>query len=241
MFTTLIIAATLVVVLIIPISLFSRYYEYHGIGSQDGVFRGGSSKDKEVALTFDDGPSPEFTPRVLDILKKKQVKASFFLNGEMAKNYPDIVKRTALEGHDVGNHTYSHVNMILLSDEALAWEIDQGEKAVQAAMGTKPTLFRPPRGLFNGKVRRALISRGYRVVLWTVSSADWRPGSERFIAPRVRKGLKPGAVILFHDGGAIVKNKGGQREGTVSALPEVIDMIRDAGYRLVKVSELMRD
>ncbi len=241
MLTSLLIAAIFIAAIVSAISLFSRYYEYHGIGSQEGVFRGGLKDEKVAALTFDDGPSPDFTPRVLDILKEKQVKASFFHTGEMAEAYPEIAKRAIIEGHEVGNHTYNHVNMIFLSKKDLASEISRGEKAILSATGERPFLFRPPRGLFNERVRRALVGREYRIVLWTASAADWRPGSRRFIAPRIKKGLKPGAVFLFHDGGAIVGNKGGDRESTVSVLPEVIDMIRDSGYRLVKVSELIED
>jgi peptidoglycan-N-acetylglucosamine deacetylase len=217
----------------------SSYYEYHGFGLQEGVFRHGTAESSRVAaLTFDDGPSAAYTPAILDILASKNVKATFFLTGQMAAAYPDIARRVADEGHEVGNHTYSHVNMIFLKAEALADEIDRGHRAVLDATGVKPVLFRPPRGLFNNTVRQALLARGYRIILWSVSAADWSALSAPLIAWRVRHFVRPGAVILFHDGGALVKNTGGKRDKTVAVLPGLIDYLRKRGYTLVTAGEL---
>jgi peptidoglycan/xylan/chitin deacetylase (PgdA/CDA1 family) len=227
--------------LFILAKIFIHYVEYHGIGPQDGVWRGGRNAPMKVAITFDDGPSRDFTPKILDILAEKNAKATFFMTGALVEEFPEIAARVAAEGHDFGNHTYHHVNMIFLKGEAIDKEINLAESAIQKAIGRKPALFRPPRSLFSDEVRRKLLDRGYKIVMWTASAADWLPGARRFVVSRIRRGLKPGAVFLFHDGGAMVANKGGRREDTVYALPLVIDMIRESGYELVTIGELISE
>lgn len=231
--------AGLIISFLVLVYSFVYFYEYHGIGPQDGVWRGNPNAPMKVALTFDDGPSLEYTPQILDILKEKQAKATFFMTGAMAEELPEIAARVAAEGHDIGNHTYHHVNMIFLKGEAIDKEIELGEEAIAKAVGYKPVLFRPPRSLFTDEVRRKLLARDYKIVMWTASGADWLPGGSRFILSRVKKGLQPGAVFLFHDGGALVSRKGGRRKDTVYALPFVIDLIRDAGYELVTIGDLL--
>ncbi len=236
-FTLAAISSLLVIAIIVAIS---SYYEYHGFGLQVGVFRHGAGQKRRLAaLTFDDGPSAAYTPAILDILAAKNVKATFFLTGQMAAKHTDIARRVTAEGHEVGNHTYSHVNMIFLKAAALADEIDRGHQAVLDATGIKPVLFRPPRGLFNNTVRQALLARGYRIVLWSVSAADWSVLSAPMIAWRVRHFVRPGAVILFHDGGALVNNAGGKRDKTVAVLSGLIDYLHAKGYTLVTAGELV--
>lgn len=233
------IAAVFLIVSIVAAAV--SYYEYHGIGLQDGVFRHGDpTKEKIAAITFDDGPSAAYTPLILDILAEKNVKATFFLTGQMAEEHSAIARRIAAEGHETGNHTYSHVNMVFLKPDNLIREIERGERAVASATGRKPVLFRPPRGLFNNHVREALVSRGYRIILWSVSAADWSLLSAEAIKMRVKKYTRPGGVILFHDGGALVKNQGGKRDKTVAVLPEVIDYLHSEGYSLVTIGEMLQ-
>lgn len=232
-------AALIAGLIIAGFAAVSSYYEYHGIGLQRGVFRKApDNQDRIAALTFDDGPSLHYTPQILDILAAKQVRATFFLTGQMAEEHPDIARRIVAEGHEIGNHTYSHVNMIFLNRLALADEIDRGHQAIVAATGVAPTLFRPPRGLFNEKVRTALVGRGYQIILWSVSAADWGLLSANTIAWRIRHFAHPGAVYLFHDGGALIKNNGGKRAKTVAVLPVAIDYLRGQGYSLVTVGEM---
>jgi peptidoglycan-N-acetylglucosamine deacetylase len=223
------------------VSGFIYYYEYHGFGSQDGIWRGGRGESKTVAITFDDGPSLEYTPRILDILKEKNTKATFFMTGALVETYPEIAARVAAEGHDVGNHTYNHVNLVFLKGPELTREIEMGERALTEATGIRPVLFRPPRSILSAEAKRLLADKGYSVIMWTASAADWTGLNERYIMHRLKKAVKPGAAFLFHDGGALVKNKGGRREGTVLALPLVIDMIRNKGYKLVTMSEMLNN
>ncbi len=237
MIVTLTVISILLIIAVVAAA--ASYYEYHGFGLQAGVFRNAqSTTDRLAALTFDDGPSRAYTPAILDILAAKNVKATFFLTGEMAAEHSDIARRIVDEGHEVGNHTYSHVNMIFLKAQALTDEIDRGHKAVLDATGVEPVLFRPPRGLFNDTVRQVLLTRGYRIILWSVSAADWSLLSAPVIAWRVRHYVRPGAVILFHDGGALVNNAGGNRDKTVAVLPGLIDYLLAQGYTLVTAGEL---
>jgi peptidoglycan-N-acetylglucosamine deacetylase len=145
----------------------------------------------------------------------------------------------AAEGHDVGNHTYNHVNLVFLKKADVVREIDMGEKAVTEATGRKPDLFRPPRSIMNSEAKRFLREKGYSVVMWTASAADWMSPGPAYILRRLKGAVKPGAAFLFHDGGAVVGKQGGRREGTVLALPLVIDMIRNAGYELVTMTEML--
>jgi peptidoglycan-N-acetylglucosamine deacetylase len=231
--------ALIAFILVAAVGAAITYFEYHGFGLQDGIFRHGDGEGAKIAaLTFDDGPSRDFTPQILDILRSKNVKATFFLTGQMAEQNQDIARRIADEGHEIGNHTYTHVNMVFLSSHNLISEIERGEAAITAAVGRQPLVFRPPRGLFNETIRRSLIERGYRVILWSVSAADWSLLPAWAISLRVRRFTRPGAVILFHDGGSLVKNSGGNRAKTVAVLPRVIDYLKAKGYILVTAGEL---
>jgi peptidoglycan/xylan/chitin deacetylase (PgdA/CDA1 family) len=220
-------------------ALAVSYYEYHGLGPQEGVLRKANQQsEKKTVLTFDDGPSPEYTPVILDILRDRGVKAVFFLTGRQAEKHPEIVRRIYDEGHEIGNHTYSHVNLVFLKEEEWKEEILRGEQAIAKIIGRKPGLFRPPRCLFNEKMRRFLLERGDRIILWSVSAADWLPLGQNFVSWRVRRFAKPGSIILFHDGGALVKSYGGHREHTVKSLQIVIDSLRADGYEFTSLGNL---
>jgi peptidoglycan/xylan/chitin deacetylase (PgdA/CDA1 family) len=234
--------AAALLILFIALTAFSiSYYEYHGLGNQEGIVRKGSqAPPKAVAITFDDGPSPEYTPILLDILKQEQVSATFFMTGAVVEQYPEIVERAVREGHEVGNHTYSHVNMNFLRGAKLIREITRGERAVEKAAGSRPTLFRPPRSLLNEEGRAELVKRGYKIIMWSVSAADWGPFGTSMIVWRVRRFVHPGAIILFHDGGALVRNSGGKRHKTVNALPVIIKDLKESGYELLTISQLLQ-
>lgn len=216
------------------------YYEYHGFGRQEGVIRKGPSKPL-VAITFDDGPNPNYTPKILDVLREKGIKATFFCVGVHVKKYPEVARRIVAEGHDIGNHTYSHRDLAPSTRRVVINQIRRGADAIFSVTGVNAKLFRPPRGLYSEAVRRIVVEEfGLQMVLWTVSALDWRRLSPRQIVRRVARFVRPGAIILFHDSGALLRREGGKRTSTVEALPLVIDYLREAGYQIVPVSEMLR-
>lgn len=228
---------------VIPLALLAgalSYFEYHGIGPQEGIMRRGPSQPS-VAITFDDGPNPLYTPRILDVLAEKNVKATFFVVGAHVRKYPDVARRIVAEGHDIANHTMRHRDLIPASREVVIAEIDECAAAIEDVTGVTATMLRPPRGIYGNAVRKLVVDKGYRMVLWTLSTIDWRGKSASAILRRVRTRIRPGGIILFHDSGALMKAEGGSRENTVQAVGMIIDYLRESrGYELVPVSELLR-
>lgn len=217
------------------------WYVYHGLWFQNGVIRRGSRNRKAVALTFDDGPTSEYTTRILDVLKDKNVKATFFLVGREVEKNPDIARRIVIEGHEIGNHTYRHFSLIPRTKRGIRLEIDKADKVITRVTGVKPEFFRPPRGLYDSNVLRIVENYGYTMVLWTVSSEDWMPPRAQKMEKRLLKKIKEGSIILFHDGGAILGKVGKNRNETVESLPTIIDNFREMGYTFVVISELLDD
>lgn len=212
---------------------------YRGFGADAGIFRRGSVEFSLVALTFDDGPNPEYTPAILDALRDAGIHTTFFLVGEEVERYPDLARRIVEEGHEVGSHTYSHRNMMGLGPPHMEDEIVWAEEAIARACGEPPRLFRPPRGLYDERLIQALRARGYAMALWSISSMDWTEASEASMVHRLSRIVRNGDVILFHDSGGIVAGSGGSRINTVRALPHVISNLKDRGFGFATVSQLM--
>lgn len=227
--------------LLLVAGVFISYYEYHGFGSQEGIVRCGSSERREIAITFDDGPNPRYTPAILDALKTKGVKATFFVTGRHVQKYPEIAKRIAVEGHDIGNHTYSHRELVPATRQAVVWQVRQAARVIEEVTGRKTRLMRPPRGIYSNAVRQLLVEEGYQIVLWTVSGIDWRGVSAKRIARRVLRYAQPGGIILLHDGGALLRREGASRRNTVEALPLIINGLRERGYRIVTMSHMLSE
>lgn len=154
-----------------------------------------------VALSFDDGPHPQYTPKILDILKRYNVKAAFFVVGKNGEQYPEIVKRMVDEGHIVGNHTYSHSSRFpLMMMSKMVEELQQCDSVLEDITGLRPMLFRPPYGVTNPMVAKAVLRRGYKVVGWDVRSLDTMENWSRTkVFERVRRRLRKGSVVLLHD------------------------------------------
>ncbi|WP_051963076.1 polysaccharide deacetylase family protein [Deinococcus misasensis] len=187
---------------------------------------------KWMALTFDDGPWGKTTLEVLDILRKHQVKATFFVIGKHIEMYPKVLQQIHKEGHVIGNHTYSHRYRKMPAKVAQK-EIDLVENQLQKLIGQGSQLFRPPGGrMENGLVRQA-IKRNDSVVLWSVTTPDYLQKDRNQVIHDIQAGFKPGAIILLHDGG-------GDRSGTVAALPTLIEAAHKQGYRFVTVPELFQ-
>jgi peptidoglycan/xylan/chitin deacetylase (PgdA/CDA1 family) len=186
---------------------------------------------KVIALTFDDGPWPSSTAKVLDILKKNNIKGTFFVVGQNVKNYPDLTKRVVTDGHTIANHTwhhwYHHMN-----PQVAAYEVANTTDIIYQTTGVKTSLFRPPGGNMRNGVAAYAKSNKYAVIMWSSDSMDYsRPGVPRLINNIFRE-AKPGGIVLMHDGG-------GDRSHTVKALPEIISKFRKQGYEFVTVPELL--
>lgn len=191
------------------------------------------TSEKIVALTFDDGPDPRFTPKILDILKKNGIKATFFVLGANAQRYPWLVEREANDGHLIGVHTWDHPHLTRISSREIADELDRTAEIIARITGPYPRYMRPPYGEMDGRVYRVIHSRGYRIVIWSTEFQDLRyPGAladAGYVAARV----KPGDIILGHDG------RRSYRRRDVKALPYLIAKLKARGYRFVTVDELL--
>jgi peptidoglycan-N-acetylglucosamine deacetylase len=194
-----------------------------------------STDQKVIALTFDDGPHPENTPRILDKLSKYHAKATFFVVGSRVEKFPEIAKREVLEGHELANHTYRHPGMTRISSEGLREELDMAHESVQAVTGSDLKIFRPPGGVYNDTVVNTARAAGYVVVMWSWNqdTRDWsNPGVNR-IVDRVLSNVHNGGIVLFHD-------SGGARNQTIAALERILPELEQRGYRFVTVSELLK-
>ncbi|NLJ85045.1 MAG: polysaccharide deacetylase family protein [Firmicutes bacterium] len=227
------------IVIVLAAFIFFNRYVYRGFGLQQELFRIGNRDLPFVALTFDDGPDRLYTPKILDILKEKEVPATFFLIGKHAEANPDIVQRIAAEGHEIGNHTYSHRNLYGL-DEATTWrEIGKADQVISDIIGSKIYLFRPPRGMYSPATIKFAHQLQYTTVLWSISSRDWAEVSTGSVERNILKNTTGGDILLFHDSGSIIGTSGGYRYNTVRALPAIIDGLRARGFHFVTVNQLM--
>ncbi|MCK8436495.1 glycosyltransferase [Streptomyces sp. D2-8] len=187
--------------------------------------------DGELVLTFDDGPDPMWTPKVLDVLKKHDARAVFFITGTMASRYPDLVQRMVDEGHEIGLHTFNHPDLSLQSKSRVDWELSQNQLALAGAAGIRTSLFRPPYSSFaqnmdnrTWPVTEYIGSKGYITIVNDTDSEDWRrPGAEQIIRNATPKNGN-GAIVLMHD-------SGGDRSQTVAALDRYVSGLTDKGYR----------
>jgi peptidoglycan/xylan/chitin deacetylase (PgdA/CDA1 family) len=183
--------------------------------------------EKTIALTFDDGPHPEFTLRIAEALEQRGVPATFFVVGERAEAHPEIVRSLAAAGHSVQNHSLTHVDLRDLDDAGFATEVD-GASEVLERLVARPSCVRPPFGRHDDMVVERIEQRGLRMVLWDISVLDWKQQPARWIAGQIVKRAEPGSVVLLHDGG-------GDREQTVRAVPMLVDSLVDRGYRFVTI------
>jgi len=197
----------------------------------------GHTGNSSMTLTFDDGPHPVYTERILEILARHRVPAAFFPLGRHAERHPHLIRMISSQGHLIGNHTYRHRHLIFLSRETVREELLQCSRLIADITGQRPRFFRPPRGLFGWNALREASRMGMRTVLWTCSPRDWTQPGATTIARRVLSGSRRGAIVLLHD--AKYDDPEENRDQTVRALPVIIDGLRNQGYRLVSLPELI--
>ncbi len=202
----------------------------------DGAFvLSAGRQSPKVALTFDDVPDPRYTPKVLDVLKRKGVRATFFVVGTRARKHPEIVKRIRREGHAIGNHSFSHPDFSRLSLAHMKEQVLKTEERLLPLAGFRPKLIRPPYGEIRPDQLDWTRREGYTVVNWDVDSSDWRQLTADQVFRNVTRAVRPGSVVLLHAGGG----EGQKLSGTVQALPRIIDWLRNHGYQPVTLPELL--
>jgi peptidoglycan/xylan/chitin deacetylase (PgdA/CDA1 family) len=183
-----------------------------------------------IAMTFDDGPHATNTPKLLEMAVNRHIKLTFFVLGECVEQNPDVLRREVAEGHEIGNHSWSHPNLAKLSGADVRSQLQRTEDITVKTAGIKPKLMRPPYGELT-KRQRILVNHefGYKVILWDVDPLDWkRPGSD-IVAQRIIAGARPGSIILSHD----------IHPPTIAAMPQVFDALLAKGFKFVTVSELL--
>ncbi|MDD2709563.1 MAG: polysaccharide deacetylase family protein [Verrucomicrobiae bacterium] len=192
------------------------------------VWSSGTSDSKKIALTFDDGPHPTYTYKVLDALRERNIKATFFVLGQNAKRYPWILRQISAEGHEVGSHAFSHTLLTKLSAEAVEKEISDTQEIVKDATGYEPRLLRPPYGAHGSSVRESIVKHHLDVVLWSVDPRDWRQHDEEKLFNSITNQVRSGSIVLCHD----------IHLSTVKALPRILDSLLQQGYQFSTVSEV---
>ena len=187
-----------------------------------------------VALTFDDGPDPRFTPQVMDALG--DVRATFFVLGRQVREFPSVVRAAHEAGHEIASHGFGHERLTRLTPRRTLSDLRDGRDAVAEAIGVAPRFYRPPHGLFNLVAWYASPRLGMRRTLWSTSARDWSPGATpESVAERVLEAAAPGQVVLMHDAGG----HDGRAAVTVAAIPLILDGLRRRGLQPVTLSELV--
>ena len=215
-----------VLLLCLPICAIPAYAAYPNVYSCCRCAK------KQIALTFDDGPHRSYTAQILDILKRYNIRATFFVVGENAKTYPELVKRELAEGHEVGNHTFSHLKLQCAQSSLLRSEMLETEELIYSITGKRTVLFRPPEGVCSKETAALAAEMNYNVILWTIDTRDWAHTPVKTIENQVLTQVKSGDIILFHD--FIGKNS-----PTPQVLQDILPKLLAEGYQFVTVSELI--
>ena len=201
----------------------------------DVVVREWTPETPAVAITFDDGPDTTYTPKILDILARHGVRATFFLIGQAAEKHPEVVARIVNEGHAIGNHTYFHTNLSRMAAWQVLLDLRKAQAVFTRLVGQAPAVVRPPYGALDPPAVEAIGQEGFKVVLWTIDSLDWWGLSKEQIIKNVVPALKSGVIVLHHSSGG----PGEDLTGTLEALPEIIRTLKDQGYRFLTVPEVL--
>jgi peptidoglycan-N-acetylglucosamine deacetylase len=201
------------------------------------TFIGLERGSRDIALTYDDGPNDPHTLRLLEILDKHRVQATFFLIGRFVRQRPDIVREVARAGHVIGNHTFTHPNLIFRSAAETRKEIEDCRSALDEVLGSYSNLFRPPFGARRPSTLRIARALGLEPVMWNVTGWDWSAPPCAVIERRVAKQIRGGDVILLHDGGHLTM--GADRSQTILATDHMIKRYRNEGYNFLSVPQMM--
>lgn len=199
------------------------------------------SEDKVVALTYDDGPNPPHTQALLLLLAARDVKATFFVKGRNVAAFPDELLAIAEAGHELGNHSYDHKPLVAFGENAILEELQRAAEVIERVVGYKPVLFRPPYGAQGVGLQRALSRLQLKSIVMSANGLDWELSDARSIADALLADVRPGGILLLHDGHGDVDDPLAQnsRAASVEATAIVIDTLRSQGYRFVTVTDLL--
>lgn len=187
------------------------------------------TSEKKVAVSFDATWGADQTPKLLEVLAKNEVRATFFLCGLWLEKYPEMVKAIARAGHEIGNHTHTHPHLNNMAKEEIARELLQTHRLIHELTGQTATLFRPPFGEYNNKVIETATECGYITIIWDIDSLDWKDLSAAAMLERIQKRLQPGAIILFHNAG----------KNTPETVASLLPILKSKGYSVVPISRLL--
>ncbi|MFL0195416.1 polysaccharide deacetylase family protein [Clostridium sp. WILCCON 0269] len=198
------------------------------------IIKKAPTKGNVIALTFDDGPNPEYTPKLLDVLKKNDIKCTFFVLAENAQKYPDIIKRIESEGHYIGLHSLKHMNAIFSSPYQTRKNFSEALN-IMDHLGIKIKFFRPPWGIFNPLTYYYANANNLKIILWSIHAMDWsRWVTEDYIKKKLINNIKSGDIILLHDG----RGSKNSPTKTIRALQTVLPVLKRKGYRFILVKDL---
>ena len=220
------------------IAIINILCQFNLTGAEDAltkdadVIRKKENSSMKIALTFDDGPHPVQTPKILALLDKYRIKATFFTVGINATYYPDTLELVAKRGHEIGNHTFTHPQVLSLDSETLKSEVEKCEATIFELTDRKTKIFRPPEGMIDADVKQVLGKLDYKVILWDIDTRDWAHTSPSNIAENVISNISSGDIILMHD--YISYNS-----PTIEALDIFIPILLEKGYSFVVISELI--
>ncbi|MDL2280482.1 polysaccharide deacetylase family protein [Selenomonadales bacterium OttesenSCG-928-I06] len=201
------------------------------------IISSGIKGKKTAALTFDDGPYSPYTEQILDLLKEKNVKATFFVLGYHAERNPEIIKRIVSEGHQLGNHSYTHLNFKKITREKVIEEINTTNKILFEITGQNIKIMRPPYGGKNLNVLDTIENLGFKVVLWSAAGQDWANHGVNKTVEKTLREFKDGGIILLHDGDSLEPKE--PREQTIEITKTLIDRLTAEGYSFLTIDELL--
>jgi len=217
---------------------FCIFFDQAILTRRGTIYRVQTNK-KHVVLTFDDGPSPIWTPKILDELKNENIKATFFMIGHHVQKYPEIAKRVAQEGHTIGNHGYAHSVMLYYKPAEIEEEIKYTEHVIKEITGVTTKYFRPPKAWLRRTIKEKIKSMGYETVLWSLNSKDWVSFNHKTITRYISKHIKNGDILLFHDSGNVTSTEGGSRLQTVKTISLLARVLREKGFKFISIEELI--
>lgn len=222
----------------LAVTVFCVFFDQAVLTRRGTLYRV-DTQHKKIAITFDDGPSPTWTPRILEALREAGIKATFFMVGHHVRTYPEIARQVAHEGHAIGNHGFAHSVLLYYTPAEVEEEIKYTEMVIEEVTGQRTRYFRPPKAWLRPSVKTKIKDMGYEIVLWSLNSKDWVSFNHRYIVKYLVRRVRNGDIVLFHDSGNVLSREGGDRTQTVAAIPLLVEKLKNKGFEIVPLDELL--